>query len=353
MKRNDIGFQAVLEMAELWQVDDGRVVWHQDGFEWWPGHHRVIVSVSDRVEEDDATNYKLSVSTDFIKSLDLDNPMLPLYLHGLQQTASSYALKLIPQEVREEWEVTGDPMLTLESNVYIRKDNISWMPRFFAGMAILPVIDAQIRAPDIADSLGAEPDTSAPNGGELLDFDEMLFVVRDIYAPEGSKPSKWLGTQEFEEIAAAYGRLESCFGNGDDKGLTLEVPFGTDTALIRLHTDQAHPQLGNGLLATLQLPVWLEDSMSMESNWYNLLEMISFNYTPLMGSWVMHSMSEDQNVVAYSSFIPNLLFQPGLATNMALWMIGRARWARETHFPDMVDEPLEEILRKRYEGLGK
>lgn len=350
-ERVDIGFEAAKLIADVWQIDDDRTVWERDGFDWWPGHYRVALRVSNGVVVNGVMNYKVSVSTDFIKNVDLDNPMLPPLLHLLQKTAPSFALKVIPQEVRDEWQITDCPSVRLESNAYVDELNISWMPRFFSGMAILSVIEAQIRASEIAENLGAEPDTSAPFGSELLDLDEILYVVRDIYLPESGEASRWSETGEFDEIAETYGRLESCFGNGDGKGLTLEVPFGSDTALVQLHTTQAHPRLGNGLLATLKLPVFLSDPLSMESNWYNLLELIGDSYVPLMGSWVTDAMGDEQGVIAFSSFVPNLLYQPGIATNMALWMCGRAKWARETFFSDMDDEPLEEILKRRFERV--
>lgn len=351
-KRQDIGFKAVEELAALWQIDDDRIIWHPDGFEWWPGHFRQVIRVSEGIEAQGRVNYQLSATTDFITDVDGENAFLPIYLHGLQKGTSSYAIKMIPEEARRQWDINEiESDISLVSQVYIREDNIGWMPRFFGGMAILQLNDAQVRAEGFAVELNARAKTSAPDNGALRDLDEILLVVRDIYIPAGREPSRWLDSGEFEDIAAQFGRLEHCFGNGDGGGLSLEVPFGSDTALIQLSTNQPHPQLGNGLLATLKLPVWIDDPMSMDPNWYNLLELSSLTYVPLIGSWCTYPMNDEQSVIAFSSFIPNLLYQPSLATNMALWMMGRAGWTRSTHYPDLIDTPLQDTLRKRYEGM--
>ena len=51
------------------------------------------------------------------------------------------------------------------------------------------------------------------------------------------------------------GRSDSAFGFGDKTGLSMETPFGSDSALVRLHTDRPHPSLGSGLLSTLQFMI--------------------------------------------------------------------------------------------------
>jgi hypothetical protein len=49
----------------------------------------------------------------------------------------------------------------------------------------------------------------------------------------------------------------------------------------------------------------------------------------------------------FISFVPNAHYRPGLATNIALWMISRARWLRQTRWPDLEDKTMMEIMKER------
>ena len=62
--RQDIGYQFVRELAAFWAVSEDRVVWHPDGFDWWPGSHRLSVWVSEVIEIDGHTNFKVILRTE-------------------------------------------------------------------------------------------------------------------------------------------------------------------------------------------------------------------------------------------------------------------------------------------------
>jgi hypothetical protein len=98
---------------------------------------------------------------------------------------------------------------------------------------------AQFVADDVAKILGGTPDRSRT--GEL---DEMLNAEHDIYVPAGADGSRWINTGEFEHIAEKWGRCDEAFGMGDETGLSIEISFGSSSALLELMTDQPHPVLG-------------------------------------------------------------------------------------------------------------
>ena len=52
--------------------------------------------------------------------------------------------------------------------------------------------------------------------------------------------------------------------------------------------------------------------------------------------------------------MPNALYQPGLATNIAFWFLNRAHWTREQLWPGAKDATIAEVLLDRYtpEGPG-
>jgi hypothetical protein len=89
-------------------------------------------------------------------------------------------------------------------------------------------------------------------------------------------------------------------------------------------------------------------SISKESATLNFMEAISWTNFPQLGCWHSHQSRGGGKGLAFSSFLPNALYQPGLATNMALWLLGRARWARERGWPDLQDQTMLQVLQNRF-----
>jgi hypothetical protein len=127
--------------------------------------------------------------------------------------------------------------------------------------------------------------------------------------------------------------------------------------MLQLLTSQPHPRLGNGLLAVLKLPFTTNaDEANAVSNQLNFLEATTWTKMrmPLLGAWSTSPQSEDGSAgPTFSTFLPNLVYQPGIAENLVLWSLARARWVRETLWPDLVDLPMHEILRRRYSLQGQ
>jgi len=40
-------------IAQVWQIDEARSKWSEDGFEWWPGDFRVSVMAQSDVRQQD------------------------------------------------------------------------------------------------------------------------------------------------------------------------------------------------------------------------------------------------------------------------------------------------------------
>jgi hypothetical protein len=70
---------------------------------------------------------------------------------------------------------------------------------------------------------------------------------------------------------------------------------------------------------------------------------------PLMGGWIAAQLKENQPrfALVYRSFIPNLLYRPGLAKILVGDAVLRAQWARGFLLPNSLDIPLPEILETR------
>jgi hypothetical protein len=110
-----------------------------------------------------------------------------------------------------------------------------------------------------------------------------------------------------------------------------------------------HPQLGSGLLVTLQIPYDAEfEEIAKEAALLNFLEASHWMDFPQLGCWQAHQAGTDPKCrLAHASFIPNALYAGGLATNFAFWSMARVRWFRQERQPQLVDRPMSEILQKR------
>jgi hypothetical protein len=366
---------AIREIHELWQIDEDRVVWVGDeassdfnhkpfGFDWWPGDFRVRVRAEGPHPEVEYPFFRLTVRTDHLTNLDIRNPRLPELLSTFNRFSSGYAmvtplpaLAVPPQQPsiqgdEDSWKVNA----WLASSAYLHEAVRGWLPRLFGSLSLLQAIEGPIMAPLHADLLGAERMTSVmPGRGVSLELDGILEAGTELYAPWGAQPSRWAGSGEFPQVIERWGRTEATFGHADEGALTLETSFGDESALLRLITSEPHPRWGNGLLAIVSIPIFTNRQKVHDlAQRLNFTEGHVFNTmgAPFIGSWTAMDLGGDGVACpAYSGFIPNLLYREGLAENLILWGLGRARWARRELWPDVEDEPLPDILNRRF-GAG-
>lgn len=352
-------FSEVLQrIANDWAIEPSRLHWFGDAalsysaFSWRPGDFCVTARANLHATNADPA-VRVRIDTDFIRGIDFSGEAVAVQTAFMAHLyTSGFALVYTPPEL-EKFLVGGAPddidlsRLWLSTTAYIREETAAWLPQFLGRMAVLQPITAQFQADGLASVLHAEPHKSSDISKPNAPPDDILNVLSEVIEPIGREPSRWDGSEEFAAFAEQWGRNDNCFGMGDPAGLTLEAPFGADSALIRFLTDQPHPQLGNGLLATLQLPITTDAlTVAKLANELNYMEANFWTGFPLIGCW--HSRMAGDNVgIAFTTFIPNVLYQPGIATNVAFWMLHRARWVRSERYPDLVDLPMIEILRSR------
>jgi hypothetical protein len=351
----DLGLAAVHRIANLWQVDDDRVTWSDDGFDWWPGSFRVsVLSQKSSVDELGET-WRLIVRTAFLKELPVEDDKKRSLIALMSAFAPTYSWVYTPFQIAEKYGADVDRTLRFQSTAYLRADTMGWLPELFGRLAILQAIDAQRQAEVSAPMLGAVPDVSLPSESAATDhLDEMLNVAELCYLPMGQNASRWTGSGEFAQVAERFGKSDLCFGTGGQDGLTLETPFGSSSALVRLRADQRHPALGAGLLATLELPFWEDQAAATDTcMWLNFFESVLWSDAPQLGGWHVRETGKGSFGIASASFFPNALYKDGLATNIALWQLGRARWAKQQLWPDLVDLTMMEVLTKRLTNLAE
>jgi hypothetical protein len=392
MMRGDpeLAASAVRTIHDLWKVDADCVEWVGDtsadtifkfgyGFDWWPGDFKVAIRVHGPHPELEAPIYRLSAHTDFLCDVDTTTADFAKGLTTLNRWVPTFSICAFPTSIAEalnkytppktslvsklfgKREPDKAPMLDpksskvwLSSNTYLTKQKEEWLPHYFSGLSLLQGIESQARASDSILLLGGKEDRSQhPRLGPRTSLDDMLNWEIDI-GECGKAKSAWIGTGEFEGIVDRWCRSDTAFGVVHNDGLYAHTPFGDDTAILRMVTDQPHPQLGSGLLAMLHIPV-VSDPQEAEATCVSLNYLESTVWSkrgiPFVGSW---SASESQNsngerfyTPTFQCFIPNMMYRFGIAENFVLHMLERARWARQTLWPTVVDSSMEAIASRR------
>jgi hypothetical protein len=348
-KEQSIGEISLQTIASIWQVDDSATKWVDGGFDWTPGSHLVRVRALPNENPATEDRWRISVETDFLQSVPIeDMKFIELTASRSGVLASTYSMQYPPVEIWKKHPNRKNPKLSLFSSVYVDPELVHWLSTFLAREAIVEVTDAEMQSLQMSEVVGGKPDF-VPSGRNKHP-DEILGILNGIYVPEGKKRSRWEGTDEFVNFAENYGRSDGCFGNGDKSGLTLETPFGDESALIQLRSDVQHPQLGNGLLVTIQIPFLAAiEEIAKQSALLNFWEASRWTDFPQLGCWQPHDIDSNmKSGLAHASFVPNALYSSGLVTNFALWSIARVRWLRQERWPDLEDKPMREILEKRF-----
>ena len=85
--------------------------------------------------------------------------------------------------------------------------------------------------------------------------DETLGFLEAIFIPHGLKDSAFAVEKEMQQAAEWVNGSGGFSAGGDEGGVSLEFAFNKhETALARLHATEPHPELGSGLLSTIQFP---------------------------------------------------------------------------------------------------
>jgi hypothetical protein len=334
---DDLGITSINQVFKLWQVDDQWSVSESRGFAWWAGSFRQRISVDAGQTDQGVTVYRLSAETDLFRGVDQHAVGIAERLSVLNRFSSSSAITL------DE----GAGRISLCSSVVLHEQNAEWIVPHFATLAILQPIDAQLRGPAYAPLIGGALGVSAhPRSGPRTSPDQMLDLLAEVYEPTGKASSRWLEGDEFEQTAATL-RSYGAFVSNDRSGLTADVEFGSDSALLTATTEEAHPQLGHGVLLRLNLPVTLPAAaagrLALE---FNATEGSTFTGSHFLGAWCS-AEARGGHVPVFVSFIPNVAYRRGLLASLILSLMAKARWARNEIAPYADDATLEAVLRKR------
>jgi hypothetical protein len=179
----------------------------------------------------------------------------------------------------------------------------------------------------------------------------MLNIIEHSYAPLGQEVPAWANSVEFEEAAAFFNKSNS-FSTADKAGLTAEFAWGENqTSMMTSVLDQPHPQLGNGVLTLLHLPLSLESEASATlAGRLNQLEVNSVTRAHLLGAWCVEEVGGSHTGV-FVSFIPNAMYKPGLLPQILFTMGIRAGWAATVLEPNAKSGSVIDIVSRRDFGV--
>jgi hypothetical protein len=337
----------IAKITRIWSVEDSDFRKLENGFEWLPGSHAVQVRVARHVERPD--RIRIWIATDFLRSVPVESGTF-VHLLGASSKFLCAGSSVVypPLEVWKKYFDNHPANVEFFSSAYVDQHTAGWLPEFLAQTAIMQPINAEIQstnAPKIYG--GGEP--AYADGQKKDRVSDMLFVAEHVLVPEGRKDSKWIGCEEFRKFADEYGKCDVCFDMADDNGMSLETPFGDDSALINFRTDQRHPQLGSGLLVYTQIRSSQNFCETcVEAAGLNFLESKFWTDFPQLGCWHPHITTEKETNWAHSCFIPNALFMPGLVEYLGVWSVERVQWVRRTRFPKLENKAMDEILLNRF-----
>jgi hypothetical protein len=160
----------------------------------------------------------------------------------------------------------------------------------------------------------------------------MSSCVGEIVEPAGRAPSRWAGSEMLDLLRVL--ERHTVLATGDEEGVTAELAFEHDTALVRFQTHERHPSVGHGLLVTMRLPWVVEKDAHPLCNQLNLFEVADRPLSNFRGAWCV-SPSGD---VTFAAFYPNLTFARGAAINLAMYLDQRAEWISSWRDPRPRDE---------------
>ncbi len=312
----DAGARAVeaLYTRQL-KIDDYWAERTPDGFRWWADKQAQSVEVVGHEEggPDGAVGYLLSVHTDVVRDVELDDDKRATLNSEVMSFASMAGL------VYDE----GAHTLSLGSLVRVWDENLAWLTPLLGMAAVLQISEARMWAPRLAASLGAATLISGhPSHGVRAQPDEMAGAVEKLVMPTGRDTSVWSDA----ELAAASKGLEEEPGvissSLEPDGLTIDVAFGDVPSRCQVLNGVKHPFYGSGLLVLQALPLapQTEPEGAGLALAFNGIELAREPLGYGLGSYAWREQR-----MYFISFLPNALYRMGLLPNLVASCAQRAR----------------------------
>jgi hypothetical protein len=334
---NDTGLDAVKGIHEALQIDEAWSSWDGRGFEWWGHNLRQRVWSTSGYDDDGIIIYRIYAVSDCVRNVNKSQRDVDECLSPFNSLAVGSSIIYDPSEKRVQFWLSAT----------VHEESAGWMTRLLVSLIILQAIEALSYVEILAKALDAEIDSSGARSAP----DEMLLIKESNFLPIGQDPSPWMGNSELVQICEMLNQ-SNCFSTGDDNGLTAEFQFGDGTSMMKVVTDEPNPSIGSGVGLFLHLPMWgtFEDAAAIAGA-LNRAEANNKAQSHLIGSWCAKTIG-DQSIPAFATFIPAVLYQELLLTNLVISAAVRAAWAGEFLNPDTEPTEVVSILMARFGVLA-
>lgn len=302
----------LLKVEPEWSIDEA------DGFVWWADVFAQTVWSDLGLVQNGGVIYRLHAETELVQGRDRRREIARL----IQQEMDSCSFSACVYDQRSD-------SFKLHCSVYATRENAAWLQNLFGAAAALQVAEAKRIGYNVVTRCRAVPAVGGhPRSGLRSTPHPMLDRVYDYFKPSGSKPSRWIGSDEWEQVAWCMEREASKAEVDPQRGLVAQFPWEPDPTHhihLTVSMEEPHPTLGNGLHFTLTVPLEMHpDAVAGLALELDELERISYKRCQMLGSWCQHD-----GKLSFRLFLPNIIYKPEQLTELVVSMSTRALWANE------------------------
>jgi hypothetical protein len=324
----DIGLRLVDSLYEQLMVDDQWALRRERGFTWWSYRLAQHVEVAAPVWSVDRYVCAVQIWTEVVHEVDTT-------VHPARVVGAMNSRATLNALVCDGATATVAECCTAQ----VHEEIFDWMSKVLATAAVLQNTAAHSRAHSLARACGGVPAaTTHPASGERPEMDDLLNVP-EVIANEGDSPSRFEGAP-MERVGGFLERMEF-LGSAEPTRLTCQVPFTArapsavaaeagqpQTSLVQIFADAPHPEVGNGALIVMRLPLSAEpDWVAFQANELNAAEVQGDSQNQFLGAWCPDPNNE--TTLAFCSFVPNALARWVAMEHMVSYQGGRSRFAAE------------------------
>lgn len=316
-RKEDLGTQTVAYVHEQLRLSDDFSLDVGRGFTYWPSDHALTVN-SDLPNFHNAYSIFRLHSEIEVAHAGGRHEELSLALADRMSRASLSALCYDAEK----------DVYKLHCSVFAHTDNKEWLSRVLLAAVGLQIGKSHVLSADLSRIFGLEPvHTQHPVKGARSSADPLVASIEQFFRPQGAVPSRWSGSEEWEDAYRVMRRMGENTTCDSVSGLRSEFHWLSEQPMVlEISAVQPHPELGNGLSFVLRVP-WGKDPMAIGKAAFDLneLERREWNWCHDLGSW-----SAQGSDLAFRCFVPNVCYVPGTLTDLSHDMALRARWVCDT-----------------------